>query len=150
METPKHVSDELRKEVIEKFNLDPINNTWLIEVISFLYERNTKLEESLKDLLSWFNSQNNRIYNLEEWMKICQRMIFENYKQCIHSHESYKKTIDIKAWKLEEMINQIAKYIPIPDYTFEWLPRDNDLSIKWRNLDLTTLFDKWNKNEPNL
>ena len=47
METPKYVTPELRKEVIEKFNLDPLNLEWLIEAISFLYERNNKLEEMI-------------------------------------------------------------------------------------------------------
>ena len=41
------------KEVIEKFNLDPLNLEWLIEAISFLYERNNKLEEMVE-----FNATN--------------------------------------------------------------------------------------------
>ena len=43
METPKYVTPELRKEVIEKFNLDPLNNTGIIESISYLYEENIGL-----------------------------------------------------------------------------------------------------------
>ena len=98
METPKYVTPELRKEVIEKFNLDPLNLEWLIEAISFLYERNNKLKESIE-------IAHDRIDELQEVQKEYEKLHNSLVDKVYNPEIEFLR----KAEKLEEMIMEIKR-----------------------------------------